>query len=243
MLNSEITTAWENALAAAQKYGSYVAALGQIDSDINSANGTTHNDLLPENKPAQIVKQMYANSRAWFGASEEERKDLNQENVRLAALLAQYGINVVRGQDGAWYIDRVGGESLFEKYKKFLYHDGGIAGDKPTLKQNEVLAILEKGEAVLSKQKEQGLFRIVDFVTRLSEKLGTSLKSGAQWSPMAGGVPNVGRESLSPIQPGGNRVQFGNVYIYGANGETVAKHEEINRKFTNEVLKYLNIRR
>ena len=39
VLNSEITTAWENCLAAAQRYGSYVSALNNIDADISAAQG------------------------------------------------------------------------------------------------------------------------------------------------------------------------------------------------------------
>ena len=48
--------------------------------------------------------------------------------------------------------------------------------------------------------------------------------------------------ALTPISNSSNSVQFGDVYIYGANDETVKKHQEINRKFTNEVLKNLNIK-
>lgn len=38
-------------------------------------------------------------------------------------------------------------------------------------------------------------------------------------------------------------VSFGDVIIYGANEETVEKHREINRQFTNDVIKQLNIKR
>ena len=40
VLNSEITTAWENCLAAAKRYGSYVAALNKIDTDIAASTGS-----------------------------------------------------------------------------------------------------------------------------------------------------------------------------------------------------------
>ena len=51
-------------------------------------------------------------------------------------------------------------------------------------------------------------------------------------------------DSLAPINENRSQsIQFGNVYIYGANDDTVAKHQEVNRQFTNEVLRYLNIKR
>ncbi len=43
VLNSEITTAWENCLAAAQRYGSYVSVLNNIGTDIaaSTSGGTS----------------------------------------------------------------------------------------------------------------------------------------------------------------------------------------------------------
>ncbi len=47
-LSSTITTAWENALAAAQRYGSYVNALNSIGADIDAANGAGSNYIVGE---------------------------------------------------------------------------------------------------------------------------------------------------------------------------------------------------
>ena len=49
-------------------------------------------------------------------------------------------------------VDDGSSQLLYDKYRKYIYHKGGIAGDNPTLKQNEIMAVLEKGEAPPSKR-------------------------------------------------------------------------------------------
>ena len=125
------------------------------------------------------------------------------------------------------------------------HHTGGIVGGQPTMKQDEVMAILQKGEAVLDKKKESTLFKIIDFASVLSEKLGVALKN------MDNSIfSSVSRNSLIPqhaglghIMPAGPTINFGDTYIYGTNDETVRKHQEISRGFVNDVLDKLNIRR
>lgn len=252
-LSSTITTAWENALAAAQRYGSYVNALNSIGADIDAANGAGSNYIVGEttydNSSSNeemihaIIKEMYANSQAHQTASKEEKARLDKRNLTLGAMLGQYGVNAYR-QNGTWYVD--GGALLYEKYRKYIYHTGGIAGDQPTLKQNEILAVLEKGEAVLDAKKEAGLYRIIDFTTALSDKL-SKLLTLTDMSRMFGQMQGDVTKAASAFAPINNtqapNVSFGDVIIYGANEETVEKHREINRQFTNDVIKQLNIKR
>lgn len=252
-LSSTITTAWENALAAAQRYGSYVNALNSIGADIDAANGSGTNHVVGEttydNSSSNeemihaIIKEMYANSQAHPTASKEEKARLDKRNLTLGAMLGQYGVNAYR-QNGTWYVD--GGALLYEKYRKYIYHTGGIAGDQPTLKQNEILAVLEKGEAVLDAKKEAGLYRIIDFTTALSDKL-SKLLTLTDMSRMFGQMQGDVTKAASAFAPINNTqapsVSFGDVIIYGANEETVEKHREINRQFTNDVIKQLNIKR
>ena len=252
-LSSTITTAWENALAAAQRYGSYVNALNSIGVDIDAANGSGTNYVVGEttydNSSSNeemihaIIKEMYANSQAHHTASKEEKARLDKRNLTLGAMLGQYGVNAYR-QNGTWYVD--GGALLYEKYRKYIYHTGGIAGDQPTLKQNEILAVLEKGEAVLDAKKEAGLYRIIDFTTALSDKL-SKLLTLTDMSRMFGQMQGDVTKAASAFAPINNTqapsVSFGDVIIYGANEETVEKHREINRQFTNDVIKQLNIKR
>ena len=252
-LSSTITTAWENALAAAQRYGNYVNALNSIGADIDAANGAGSNYIVGEttydNSSSNeemihaIIKEMYANSQAHHTASKEEKARLDKRNLTLGAMLGQYGVNAYR-QNGTWYVD--GGALLYEKYRKYIYHTGGIAGDQPTLKQNEILAVLEKGEAVLDAKKEAGLYRIIDFTTALSDKL-SKLLTLTDMSRMFGQMQGDVTKAASAFAPINNTqapsVSFGDVIIYGTNEETVEKHREINRQFTNDVIKQLNIKR
>ena len=260
VLNSEITTAWENCLAAAQRYGSYVAALNSIDNDISASTpggpGGSNNTIVgttggnttstKEENIHSIIKEMYRNSQAWGTASKDKQATLDKRNLQLGSMLAQYGIKTHRENDGAWYIDGTK-ERLFDKYKRYIYHKGGIAGDSPTLKQNEIMAILEKGEAVLDKRKEQGLYRLVEFATTLADKFGDLIKSADMASVFvsAGGSLTDAKSDIpSSILGGGAvKIEFGPTYIYGANDETVEKHRAVTREQANELFAKLNIKR
>ena len=118
-----------------------------------------------------IFKQMYQNAQAWAATTDEaERKRLDEANIKLGTQdLARYGIYAYR-KNGAWY--DADGKLLFEKYKEYIYHSGGVAGDDPTLKQNEVRAKLEKGEMVLTDQQQEGLFKVLDAQETMLAKYG-----------------------------------------------------------------------
>lgn len=256
-LEEDITTAWNNCLAAAERYGSYVNAMGQIDNDIDrvsggeAANNTVVSPSTAINGDSEelhsIIKRMHANSVSWQTGDDYEKQWWENENERLAASLAKFGIYAIKGPDGVWYVDKVGGEKLYDKYSRYCYHTGGVAGDIPTLKQKEVLAVLEKGETVLDANKERGLYKLVDFVQALSEKLGTAISGplapGSILTAQNGFSELAARIPDSVTNSSANTVHFGDVYIYGANSETVEKHKEVTRKFTNEVLRQLNIKR
>lgn len=259
VLNSEITTAWENCLAAAQRYGSYVAALNSIDNDISASTsgspgsnntivGTTGNNTTSTKEESihSIIKEMYRNSQAWGTASKDQQAALDKRNLQLGSMLAQYGVNAHREGDGAWYMDG-SRQLLYDKYKKYIYHKGGIAGDNPTLKQNEIMAILEKGEAVLDKRKEKGLYRLVEFATTLADKFGDLIKSADMASVFAGagGSLTDAKANIpsSVLSGGAVKIEFGPTYIYGANDETVEKHRAVTREQANELFAKLNIKR
>lgn len=281
VLNSEITDAWQNCQAAAERYGSFVSAMmggikdeiaainAQIESlnvssysssssptvsnpDANSSkvvgktdtNRTTTN----EERIHAIIKEMYANSQEHHTASEGRKRQLSDRNLQLGAMLAQYGINTHR-DNGTWYMDG-STQLLYDKYRKYIYHKGGIAGDEPTLKQNEIMAVLEKGEAVLDKKREEGLYRLVEFASKMAERsdklaalfssAGANQVFGGAMSGLAdatGGVPsNTSNQEI--------RIEFnGDTYITGTNEETVEKHKEVTRQFANEIFNKLNIKR
>jgi hypothetical protein len=197
--NDEITSAWNSASAAVQQYGSYLNAVLETQRQIaaleassssssstvigggvgttgkpniigNSGNYDTSGGQETENAH-NIIKRMYANSQAWASSSPEKRKSMHEENKSLAAQLSRYGIVAVT--DGSsWYVNRIGGQLLYDKYRKYTYHSGGIVGDDPTLKQDEVFAKLKKGEAVLTEEQQEPIYEILDFADTMLGKYG-----------------------------------------------------------------------
>lgn len=172
-----ITTAWQTAKAAAQEYGSVVAALDGINSNIAYEEQEIASQKANEEAIHRIIKEMYSNSQAHHSADTAGKARLNKRNLELGAQLAQYGITAVRGDDGVWYVDRVGGTKLYDKYKEYTYHTGGIVGED-ALKPNEVLTKLEKGEVVMTENQFSGLFgRIKECVSGIVDGIVHGLTS------------------------------------------------------------------
>lgn len=170
-----ITSAWQTAMQAAKEYGDIVSALNGINNDIANEQQGILDQQQEDAEIRSIMSEMYANGQAWGAATGEEKQRLADENLRLGRLLAQYGINAVRGNDGVWYVDRVGGEQLFQKYRQYIYHDGGIVGED-SLKSNEVFAKLQKGEAVFTSEQYKNLFsQIGDTITGVVDSVVRSL--------------------------------------------------------------------
>ena len=168
----ELINAWNNASVAVQQYGGYLQAVAGIQAELNrlqaeaetiasmgSSATTVGKTQTYDTSGENYIKQMKANSAAWHNADEAERVRLANENVDLAKKVEQVtGLKLVRGNDGVWYVDHVGGAKLYE-----MYHSGTPSvGDEPTPEQNEVFAILEKGEMVLTKNHQKQLYRFID---------------------------------------------------------------------------------
>lgn len=255
VLNSEITTAWDNCLAAAQRYGSYVSALNNIGADIDAAGqeGNTPNTVIGkttydnastnDEMVHAIIKKMYANSQAYFTANNEQRKAMHQENVDLGARLSQYGIKTVF-DNGYWYVDKVGGELLYNKFKKYTYHSGGIAGDASTLKDNEILAKLEKGEPVLTTQMWDNLTTMFDRIDRLTSSMGDLPKHIGQAAlddtlkRVSGGTVTNVNTSNQPVQ-----IEIGDTIIQGnASPETVQQHRKVSYDMVEQISRILKIK-
>ena len=236
--DSERTAINSNQLELAQQYRDLTGdQIYRQNGSWYTEGGNLMYSLTANEVATAIVSRMKANSATWSATqSASARSALERENEVLASRLASYlGANVTKNSAGEWYIN---GEKLYSKY-----HSGGIAGDIPTLKQDEVMAILQKGEAVLDKRREEGLFRLVDFVTDLSDRFG-KLISNVGYNQVFQTQGAVTADELAALSDNKQTsVQFGDVYIYGANDETVEKHREVNRQFVNDVLKQLNIKR
>lgn len=164
-----------------------------VQHDVVGADGNP-TDIYSAGEDAavgKLVYRMYQNSLDWAATDDADvRSALHEDNERIHEELTGLGINAVYdSKSGIWYVDKIGGEKLYEKYKKYFpkFHDGGVVGDIADRNQEEVLALLKKGEAVLTERQETGLYKVVDFFSVMSEKLGKVI-DGDLFSKIAGGT-------------------------------------------------------
>lgn len=188
---------------------------------------------------------MKVNAAAWVSKEDAKSQQLVTENERLANQLAQFGVYASKKfdaqgrSDGVWYLSD--GRKLFD-----VYHKGGIVGDYANLKDNEVMAKLEKGEVVLDSNRKDNLYTLIDFTSIIAKKLSGVLGGYSYNTILDKAKLQLGEssnESLRKIASQSNHIEFGDVYITGTDKETINKHIEINRKFANDVLDQLHIKR
>ena len=145
-------------------------------------------------------------------------------NVRTGPSTSQKILGVVgngtlleyRGQtSGAWYAITYNGKDawinngcgkLIEETPK--YHTGGVAGNEATLRDNEVLTVLEEGEMILTDKMKKAAYTLINFKDYLEQKLGNAI--GTIPSPVAqipalagvdrigGGASGIGQVNFSP---------------------------------------------
>lgn len=186
-VQSELISAWNAASGAVQRYGSYLNAVAATQAQIAAFDassgfttvgttgdyGTSGGQTMSRIK--EIVAQMKANSQAHHNASTEEKARLNQANLDLGKELQKLiGRTVVRGDDGVWYLDKVGGAQLYSTYPYSTYHAGGIVGDDATPKQDEMFALLKKREAVFTEPQQEVVYRVLKADETIAGKLGIS---------------------------------------------------------------------
>lgn len=242
-LTKELQASWSKALDAAKQYGDYLTALDAIGSSGTNANKTGSSNVLGDSSKADIsnedhikyiVDQMEKNSAAWFGASEAKQKELNEANVQLSNALRQYGEDPKR-VNGTWYASD--GTLLYEKY-----HTGGVVGDASTLRQDEMMAILQKGEIVLDKPKQQSLDSILKVMSAITSGLSASALPGLSKTAQMP-VSGVNREVVTIPRENVTNVTFGDTIIKGADGDTVKQHEAVSRRMVNDIIEVLKIKK
>lgn len=186
-VQSELISAWNAASGAVQQYGSYLNAVAATQAQIaafDASSGFTTVGTTGSydtsggqtmSRIKEIVAQMKANSQAHHNASTEEKARLNRENLDLGEELQRLiGRTVVRGDDGVWYLDKVGGAQLYSTYPYSTYHTGGIVGDDATPKQDEMFALLKKREAVFTEPQQEVVYRVLKADETIAGKLGIS---------------------------------------------------------------------
>lgn len=254
-INAKVTQAWQDAQKAMEKYNAtYLEVydrLGENGSN-SSSNGSNSNIIGDSNKYgtgdadaagiARIVAKMKKNSDTWSAnMTAEQKKTLNQKNADYAGQLnSQYNLGVhYDGHTGVWY-DKYG-NNIYDKYLG-IYHTGGVVGDASTLRQDEMVAILQKGEIVLDKPKQQSLDSILKVMSAITSGLSASalpdLSKAAQM-PVSG----VNREVVTIPRENVTNVTFGDTIIKGADGDTVKQHEAVSRRMVNDIIEVLKIKK
>ena len=177
--------AWNAASGAVQQYGSYLNAVAATQAQIaafDASSGFTTVGTTGDydtsggqtmSRVKEIVAQMKANGSAWNSASVSERENLADENWNLSKELEKLiGRTVIRGDDGVWYLDKIGGAQLFATYPYSTYHTGGIVGDDATPKQDEMLTLLKKREAVFTEPQQEVVYRVLKADETIAGKFG-----------------------------------------------------------------------
>lgn len=150
-----------------------------------------------------VVAAMKTNSALWKSSDQATRKELEKKNEDLAAKLANFlGRPITKTQGGVWMM---GNTPLYEITK---FHTGGIVGGRGSLRQNEIMALLRKGEAVLDERREQALYKTVDFVQILSDKIGRVIDRGRLSSLLEGTGSSFPKNTLPALAGGIGTMNF-----------------------------------
>lgn len=254
-INAKVTQAWQDAQKAMEKYNAtYLEVydrLGENGSN-SSSNGSNSNTIGDSNKYGTsdaeaadikyIVGQMKKNSDKWSKNMTKDQKDeLNKKNWDWSKQLnSKYDLGVYYdGSTGIWY-DK-DHDNIYSKYLGKL-HSGGVVGDFSTLRQDEMIATLQKGEIVLDKPKQQSLDSILKVMSAITSGLSAStlpdLSKTAQM-PVSG----VNREVITIPRENITNVTFGDTIIKGADGDTVKQHEAVSRRMVNDIIEVLKIKK
>lgn len=186
-VQSELISAWNAASGAVQQYGSYLNAVAatqaqiaafDVSSGFNTVGTSGEYDTSGGQTMARIksiVAEMKANSRQHGSEDAAGKKRLSDRNLELGEELQDLiGRTVVRGDDGVWYLDKVGGAQLYSTYPYSTYHTGGVVGDDATPKQDEMFALLKKREAVITEPQQEVVYRVLKAEETIAGRLGIS---------------------------------------------------------------------
>ena len=196
--NNEITAAWDAACAAVQKYGSYLEAVLQTQQQLaaleasssssstviggglgttgtpNIIGNTGNYDTSGKDTFAQantIVEKMKQNSANWHSGDKTALHNDNRNLAKQLETLLGWPIDFDE-KSGTWYMR---GKKLYDQFP--IYHNGGIVGDDPALKQDEVFAKLKKGETVFTEEQKKPVYQALDFAETMLGKYGKVLSS------------------------------------------------------------------
>lgn len=262
--NDEITKAWEGASAAVNQYGSYLNAILEIQKQIaayeasmgSSSNGGAnyivggsgeYDTSGGKYNPGTIISRMKENSSKWNGlkaANDQAGLDaLERDQQNLAQQLRQAlpGMKIERKPNGTWYIN---GEELY-KSKYAVYHKGGVVGDDPTLKGNEVIAKLEKGETILTEDNTNRLYQVLNRDDTMLSKFGKLLvalgETDLMTPRMQEQIKHDSQQAQNIIQTGGDTIEVtAPIQVYTVQKLDEAEIRQLTRDISQHTITALN---
>ena len=251
-VQSELISAWNAASGAVQQYGSYLNAVAATQAQIaafDASSGfttvgttgsydTSGGETMSRIK--EIVAQMKANSKQHGNEDADGKLRLNKENLRLGEELQKLiGRTVVRGDDGVWYLDKVGGAQLYSTYPYSTYHTGGIVGDDPTPKQDEMFTLLKKREAVFTEPQQEVVYRVLKADETIAGKLG--IRGGLYRSMNGSGYAEMQSHNAVMRDMQQAQIASGNNHITQSVGDvTVPVHVMVTEKLDKSDLQRLS---
>lgn len=141
--------------------------------DYGTGTGNANSIISRKNteKVSAIVDDMQAYGKRWsVNNTEKENEDIHEVVEEYAKSLQKYGVYVdYQPASGRWIIVRDDNDR--EKVGKVLYdvyHQGGVVGI-PTMKQNEHLSLLERGEMILTETHQNALDKLIEFSKKVSQ--------------------------------------------------------------------------
>lgn len=155
----------------------YGKGTGNADSSVSRKNAE---------KVSEIVSDMREYSKKW-GSSSSDKQKIHETVALMAKDLEKYGVFVeFNSGSGKWIITQDNNDPAKKgKWLYEVYHRGGVAGGYADLRQREILAKLEVGEMILTKEHQANLSRLLDSFTPI-RNIGAMLASMA--SKLNGGV-------------------------------------------------------
>lgn len=225
-LNSEITENWLAAAEAVKLYGSYLQAVNGLKQPEESETSTSSSNIVATGTPTVIpaaTTVVPSQPKSEPEATETEPvvkvKVLSGKwNVRTGPSTSKKILGTVkegttleyRGEtSGDWYAVTYQGKDAWisKKGSKLIeelpkYHGGGVAGGEATLKDNEVLSVLEEGELVLTDKMKKAAYKLIDFKDYLEKKLGTTIGSISSPLPQLPTLAGVGALENSGVDIG-----------------------------------------
>ena len=155
----------------------YGKGTGNADSSVSRKNAE---------KVSEIVSDMREYSKKW-GSSGSDKQKIHETVALMAKDLEKYGVFVeFNSGSGKWIITQDNNDPAKKgKWLYQVYHRGGVAGGYADLRQREILAKLEVGEMILTKEHQANLSRLLDSFTPI-RNIGAMLASMA--SKLNGGV-------------------------------------------------------